>query len=165
MVAWSIRCLRKKTVLQNRSYFQGELPVHIGLLVHVFVSCYFLQWNKPESEAGFDSHCRAWRRSSETDRVQWWVYTENSLSRGFAQTPESRECLGVFLPGCHLLPAKSPLGAAAGEHNGHIAVCTTDINSIHRERDPPSLAGLGAMHGYNLKLHWWEFSFWLHTFL
>lgn len=38
---------------------------------------HLLQWDKPEGEAGTDSHCRAWRRSSETDRVHWWVYTEN----------------------------------------------------------------------------------------
>jgi len=43
MMEWSFRCLRKQTVLKNRSDFQGELSVHIGLSVCVFVSCYLLQ--------------------------------------------------------------------------------------------------------------------------
>lgn len=45
----------------------------------LYALCNLLQWNKPQGEAGTDSHCWAWRRPSETDRVQRWVYTENSL--------------------------------------------------------------------------------------
>lgn len=144
-MARSIRCLRKKTVLKNRSDLQGKLSVHVWLSVHVFVSCYLLQWNKPEGEAGTDSHCRAWRRSSETDGVQWWVYMENSLSRGSEQTPESTEYLGVFLPGRSLLPPGASLHVAAGKQNRCVAVHATDINSIRRERGPPLLAGLSVL--------------------
>jgi len=72
---------------------------------------------------------------------------KNLLSRTFAQTPEAREHLGVFLPGWLLLPARTPLDAAAGKQNWDIAVCTTGINSTRKEI-PPLVAGVPVL--------WWQ---------
>lgn len=46
------------------------------------------------------------------------------------------------------------------------ALCSllTGVNTTCKGKGPSSLAGLGATHGYDLTLHWWQF-LWMDTFL
>lgn len=143
MLAWSIRCLGKEAVLKNRSDFQGEL------VSFLYALCNVLQWNKPQGETGTDSHCWAWRRSPETDRLQWWVYVEISLSKGFSQTPETMEYLSISFPSYSL--HSCPLDAVAGKQSGHVA-SVQQITATYMKNFCPASSSLSATEGLHFKM-------------
>lgn len=60
--------------------------------------------------------------------------------------------------------ARTSLEAVPAKQNRHSVVCTTGINTTCKGKGPSLLAGLGALYGYNLALHWWQF-LWMDTFL